>query len=273
MIIKAQKRKHPPEDVEESDRSSPTWERQRQFVFSVSLNKYQSGQVLPEPSLRRSVLIANTLRLMSLEDSVADMEVSPPPCDSPPGPWESAFAGDAAMSSESPSAHDGCPLGSVNCALNCPASRCSVNYHPGPSNVSLSVREEDEDWGSMSTDSDYSLSAAITSILTALDSIIDGSPQAAPRTPLRSLENLMGPCEGAVAWAKQGGRGYAGSWEQQVESSDLFQDIDTTLLERDTGVLGLIGNGGGHQARDDFYQYLPPFSSPYTPCPSLATRI
>ncbi|XP_040030234.1 SERTA domain-containing protein 3 [Gasterosteus aculeatus] len=271
MIIKAQKRKHPPEDGEESDRSSPTWESQRQFVFSVSLNKYQSGQVLPEPSLRRSVLIANTLRLMSLEDSVApsaDMEVSPPPCDSPLGP-QRAFAGDAAMSCESPSALGGCPLGSVNSA----ASRCSMNYHPGPSNVLLPVREEDEDWGSMSTDSDYSLSAAITSILTALDSIIDGSPQAAPRTPLRSLENLMGPCEGAVAWAKQGGRGYAGSWEQQVESSDLFQDIDTSLLERDMGVLGLIGSGGGYQARDDFYQYLPPFSSPYTPCPSLATRI
>ncbi|KAM8903477.1 SERTA domain-containing protein 3 isoform 1-T3 [Spinachia spinachia] len=272
MIIKAQKRKHPPEEVEESDRSSPTWESQRQFVFSVSLNKYQSGQVLPEPSLRRSVLIANTLRLMSLEDSVApsaDVQVSPSPCDSPPGLWESTFAGGAAMSSEIPSALDGCPPGSSNF----PASRCSVKYHPGPSNVSMSVRDEDEDWGSMSTDSDYSLSAAITSILTALDSIIDGSPQATPRTPLRSLENLMGPCEGAVAWAKQGGKGYAGSWEQQVESSDLFQDIDTSLLERDMGVLGLIGNGGGYQTRDDFYQYQPPLSSPYTPCPSLATRI
>lgn len=231
--------------MEVSDRSSPVWESQRQFVFSVSLNKYQCGQVLPEPSLRRSVLIANTLRLISLEDGVApsvDMEVSPPPCGSPSALQEGIFtAGTAARHhsaltfSDSHSAHSA-------------------------SNVPLSVRDEDEDWGSMSTDSDYSLSAAISSILTALDSIIDGSPQAAPRTPLRSLENLSGPCDGGVAWVKQGVRGYSGSWEQQVESSDLFQDIDTSLLERDMGVLGLRG---GYQAGEDFYQYLPAFSSPH----------
>lgn len=62
MITCGQKRKLPTEDDEVSDRSSPLWESQRQFVFSVSLNKYQRSQELPEPSLRRSVLIANTLR-------------------------------------------------------------------------------------------------------------------------------------------------------------------------------------------------------------------
>ncbi|KAM9358936.1 SERTA domain-containing protein 3 [Symphorus nematophorus] len=222
MIMKGQKRKLPPEDVMVLDRSSPFWESQRQFVFSVSLNKYQRGQELPEPSLRRSVLIANTLRQVSME----------------------AWA----------------------------------------SNVPLSVRDEDEDWDSMSMDPDFSLSAAISSILTALDSNIDGGPQAAPRTPLRSLENLSGPCEGGVAWVKQGVRGFGGGWEQQEECrvresnmevmrsnylsditvEDLFQDIDTSLLERDMGVLGLRGSGSGYPAGDDLLRYLPPFSSSST---------
>ncbi|XP_068441236.1 uncharacterized protein [Clinocottus analis] len=286
MIIKGQKRKHPPEDVEVSDRSSPTWESQRQFVFSVSLNKYQCGQVLPEPSLRRSVLIANTLRLISVEACMApsvDMEVSQPSCSSSSALQESIFTEGTAekhhstvIYSDSHSALVSCPLVSLDCTSNCATSRSPANYHLDASNVPLSVRVEDEDWGSMSTESDYSLSAAINSILTALDSIIDGGPQAAPRTPLRSLENLSGPCDGGVGWAKQGVRGYSGSWEQQVESSDLFQDIDTSLLERDMGVLGLRGNGGGYQTEDDFYQYLPTFSSStssHTAFPSLSTRI
>ncbi|KAG7217572.1 hypothetical protein INR49_021258 [Caranx melampygus] len=201
MIMKAQKRKFPMEDVEISDRSSPTWESQRQFVFSVSLSKYQRGQELPEPSLRRSVLIANTLRQISLEacrSPTVDMEVSP--------------------------------------------------FSPSP------IQEEEHE-------------TAISSILTALDSTIDGSPQVAPRTPLRSLENLSRP-EGSVTWVKPEVRGYGGGWEQQEECrvresnmevmrssylsdltvEDLFQDIDTSLLERDMGVLGLRGSGAGYPA-------------------------
>jgi len=286
MIIKGQKRKHPPEDVEVSDRSSPTWESQRQFIFSVSLNKYQCGQVLPEPSLRRSVLIANTLRLISVEASMApsvDMEVSQPPCSSSSALQESILTGGAAakhhsavMYSDSQPALVSCPLLSLDCTSNCATSRSPANCNLGTLNAPLSVKDEDEDWGSMSTESDCSLSAAISSILTALDSILDGGPQVAPRTPLRSLENLSGPCDGGVGWVKQRVRSYSGSWEQQVESSDLFQDIDTSLLERDMGVLGLRGSGGGYQAGDDFYQYLPTFSyssSLHTASPSLSTRI
>lgn len=284
MIMKRQKRKLPPEDMEVSDTSSPIWESQRQFVFSVSLNKYQRGQELPEPSLRRSVLIANTLRQVSLETCrapPADEEVSQPPCSSSSAPQESVCTGVAAgkhhsgvMFANSHSALASSPLVSLNYLSNCATSRSQI----GVSNVPLSVRDEDEDWGSMSTDPDFSLSAAISSILTALDSTIDGSPQAAPRTPLRSLENLSVPSDGGVAWAKQGVRGYGGSWEQQEECrvqeshmeeaylsdltvEDLFQDIDTSLLERDMGVLGLRGSGGGYPAGDDLLRYLPPFSS------------
>ncbi|XP_034723910.1 SERTA domain-containing protein 3 [Etheostoma cragini] len=284
MIMKGQKRKLPPEDVQVSDPSSPTWESQRQFVFSVSLNKYQHGQELPEPSLRRSVLIANTLRQVSLEACRApsvDMKVLQPLCSSSSDHQESTFTGvalakyhSAVMLSNSHSAPVSCPLVSLNYFSNSATSRSPATCHLSASNVPQSVKDEDEDWGMMSTESDFSLSAAISSILTALDSTIDGSPQAAPRTPLRSLENLSGPSEQAV-------RGNVGSWEQHEEwrlpentvevmrssylseltVEDLFQDIDTSLLERDMGVLGLRGSGSGYQAGDDLLRYLQPFSS------------
>lgn len=284
MIMKGQKRKLRSEDEEVSDRSSPFWESQRQFVFSVSLNKYQRGQELPEPSLRRSVLIANTLRQVSLEPFGApsvDSELSQPQCTSSSAHQERIVTPGArhhssVMLANSHSALASCPMVSSNCSSNCAAS-----CHSSASNVPLSEKDENEDWESMSTDSDFSLSAAISSILTALDSTIDGSPQASPRTPLRSLENLSGPCEGGVAWVKQGVRGYGGSVEQQVECraressmevirssylsdltvQDLFQDKDTCLLERDMGVLGLRGSGGGYPAGDDLLRYLPPLSS------------
>ncbi|XP_032400869.1 SERTA domain-containing protein 3-like [Xiphophorus hellerii] len=190
MILKGQKRKLEPEDGEASDRSSPTWESQRQFVFSVSLNKYQRGQELPEPSLRRSVLIANTLRQIALEKHGESPR-------------------DSALMSGEPATP--------------PTNR-------GPS--------EDEDWGS--AESDFSLSAAISSILTALDSTIDGGPQAALRTPLRSLENLP---ESAGDVAKPG-------YVNDVNMEDLFQEVDASLLGR-----------VGYPAEEELVCYLPPFSS------------
>uniref|UniRef100_M4AEX9 SERTA domain-containing protein n=1 Tax=Xiphophorus maculatus TaxID=8083 RepID=M4AEX9_XIPMA len=190
MILKGQKRKLEPEDGEASDRSSPTWESQRQFVFSVSLNKYQRGQELPEPSLRRSVLIANTLRQIALEKHGESPR-------------------DSALMSGEPATP--------------PTNR-------GPS--------EDEDWGS--AESDFSLSAAISSILTALDSTIDGGPQAAQRTPLQSLENLP---ESAGDVAKPG-------YVNDVNMEDLFQEVDASLLGR-----------VGYPAEEELVCYLPPFSS------------
>ncbi|XP_026234180.1 SERTA domain-containing protein 3 [Anabas testudineus] len=300
MIMKGQKRKFPPEDMEVSDRSSPTWESQRQFVFSVSLSKYQRGQELPEPSLRRSVLIANTLRQINLEACRApsfNREMLQPPCSSSSPiqeiERENIFTGvnavlhpSAAAVANSQSALGSCPLVSSNAAQlsNCPS------FHSSASNVPVGVVDDDEDWESMSTDPDFSLSAAISSILTALDSTIDGSPQASARTPLRSLENLSGSSNGGVAGVKQGVRDYGGSWEQQencrarestmevMRSSyltdltveDLFQDIDTSLLDRDMAVLGLRGSGGGCTGGDDLLRYLPPFSpSSYPFSPSL----
>lgn len=272
MIMKGQKRKLPPEDVEVSDRTSPAWETQRQFVFSVSLSKYQRGQELPEPSLRRSVLIANTLRQISLEPSRAppvDREPSLQslPCSSTSTAqakeWDSMYTSAVTMQNNQSTPPSHPPV------LSCSSSR---------SHASVPLCVEDEDWESMSTDPDFSLSAAISSILSSLDSTIDGSSQAAARTPLRSLENLS---EGGVSALKQGLRWSGGNWEQPEECrarenisveamrssylgdltvDDLFQDIDTSLLERDMGGTWR-GSADGHSAGDDLLRYLPSFTS------------
>ncbi|XP_076014695.1 SERTA domain-containing protein 3 isoform X1 [Genypterus blacodes] len=266
MIAKGQKRKLP---MDENDalHSGATWESQRQFVFSVSLSKYQRGQELPEPSLRRTVLIANTLRHISLDGDVApavQMEAPPPPpsCSSEFTLQEKEQEG---------------ILTSRHSATPCENDSSALTSSPLAAGCTSSCPTEDEDWESMSSDPDFCLSAAISSILTALDSI-DGGPQAAQRAPLQSLENLSGSPEVGVAWTKQGLRGYGGGWERQEECKasveagrsgflrdlaveDLFQDIDTSLLERDMGSLGVRGGVGGHGARDDVLTYLPPLSS------------
>lgn len=260
--MKGQKRRFPPEDVEVSDRSSPTWESQRQFVFSVSLSKYQRGQELPEPSLRRSVLIANTLRQISLEACVAPSangEVSACSSSSALHVKEQEGIVYGVATAKHPSA-EALTYSHLSALATCP--------------------------GVSSSDSSNCVTTAISSILTALDSTIDGGPQAALRSPLRSLENLSRSPEGSAAWVKQGVRGYGGSWEQpevcgvresnmevmrssylgDLTVEDLFQDIDTSLLERDMGVLGLRGSGAGYPAGDDLLRYLPPFS-PSSPSP------
>ncbi|XP_037534290.1 SERTA domain-containing protein 2 [Nematolebias whitei] len=285
MILKGQKRKLTQEDVEVSDKSAPLWESQRQFVFSVSLNKYQRSQELPEPSLRRSVLIANTLRQVGLETCRTpplDGEVSLPLL--VPQETEREVTSAGARHQSVVPVDDAftdpacCPVVSLNCFQNNAASRSLTSCHLSEANAPATAEEEDGDWGSMSTDSDFSLSAAISSILTALDSTMDVGPQAPQRTPLRSLENLSGPSEGGAASAKQEIRDY--SWDHQGEAKvqggiveavrtshtedvtmeDLFQDIDTSQLARDMGVLGLRSSGGGFSAADDLIRYIPPLS-------------
>ncbi|XP_008307084.1 SERTA domain-containing protein 3 isoform X1 [Cynoglossus semilaevis] len=290
MITKGQKRKYSPEEVEATDRSNPIWESQRQFVFSVSLNKYQRGQELPEPSLRRSVLIANTLRQMSLEFCNAPAEDEVPPDSSLSGPEEvqqespsnkipSAKHHPAQVVTNSSSALTTCSGVSSLHSSHYAAGRNLANCQWNSSTVPLSNGDEDEEWESMSTDGDFSLSAAISSILTALDSNIEESPQAVQRTPFQSLENLSRSSEGSATWVKQGVRGFVGNLEEwdecrvrenQMEVTrsayltdftveDLFQDIDTSLLDKDK-LFGLRGCGVGHPAGDDLPRYLLPIS-------------
>lgn len=223
MILKGQKRKLDPEDVEVSDPSSPLWDTQRQFVFSVSLNKYQRGQELPEPSLRRSVLIANTLRQIALEK-----------CGAPPADEEEEAAPPSG-GSFGPQAEE--------------------QENIAGESVVTAAADQEEDWGSMSMDSDFSLSAAISSILTALDSTVDGSPQAAPRAALGSLENLPGLSErGSAAAVKPG-------CPSNVATEDPFQDVETSLLERDMGGLGIRGGRAGQPAQAEHVFSSSPSSS------------
>lgn len=282
--MKGQKRKLPSEDEAVADRSSPFWENHRQFVFSVSLNKYQHSQELPEPCLRRSVLIANTLRQISQESYEARSTMSQSHCTSSSADQERSFTNGArhhssVMSANNHLALPSCSMDSSNYLPN-HASSCDSN----PSNIPLSEKNENEDWGSMSTDMDFSLSAAVSSILTVLDSSIDGSQQETPRTRLRSLENLPGPCEEGGTWAKQEAFRYGGSIEQQAECrsqessiEDMrscylsdptgegpFQDIDTSLLEKDMGMLGFRASRGGYPVGDDLLRYLPPLSSSFS---------
>lgn len=286
MIVKGQKRKFLSDDGEVADTGSPFWENQRQFVFSVSLNKYQRSQELPEPSLRRSVLIANTLRQVSLEACEApsiDMELAQP--------TSSAYQEENSAETYNSSA---VPANSHSATASFPV--CTTDFLPKyaascHSNVLVSEKDDSEDWGSVSIDTDFSLSAAISSILTVLDSSIDGSQQAAPRMALRSLENLSGPCEESLTWHKQEILDYDESGQQQLECNlresnmevaksnhlsdltvqDLVQDIDTSLLGNEVAMLELKAARGGYTVGDGIFRCLPQLStsslSPSHPVP------
>lgn len=292
MIAKGQKRKH---QEQEDGGDSFGFDHQWQSVLDISLHKYQRGQELPEPSLRRSVLIANTLRQITLE-------TKPPACDMEEEPSPGSTASSLQVGKQSSTEH--CPSTATKCHFNAtnsqlamgdsdmlsgplkkPVGACAgLNVPPHPI---ASEGEEEEDWESMSSDPDISLSAAITSILSELDSTMTNScrvvtvPQSSPRTPLKSLENLSGS-DGDLLGQRQGFKGHwscseglrvsecsleviemmRSSYLGDVALDDLFQDIDTSLLEREMGSLGMRGGTG--LSPGDEGKYLPsflPFSS------------
>lgn len=288
MIAKGQKRKL---QEQEDGGDSFGFDHQWQSVLDISLHKYQRGQELPEPSLRRSVLIANTLRQITLETKPLACNVE-----------EEPFPGSTAPSlqvgkPQSPTEH--CRSTATKCHFDATNSQLAMGNSDMPSgplkkpvgacaglNVPphpfASEGEEEEDWESMSSDPDFSLSAAITSILSELDSTMTNScrvvtvPQSSPRTPLKSLENLSGP-DGDLLGQRQGFKGHwscseglrvsecsleviemmRSSYLGDVALDDLFQDIDTSLLEREMGSLGMRG-GTGLSSGDDG-KYLPSF--------------
>ena len=159
MIAKGLKRKF----QEDGSVNGVRWENQRQSVLDISLVKYQHGQELVEPSLRRSVLIANTLRQVTQETKRPDEVVHKATPVSPTAPFSTMES-----------------LPSLVSVVNCHS------------------RVEEEDWVAMTAEPDFSMSGAISSILKELDTTIDGvlGPQSVPRLPLRSLENLSGPGQG-----------------------------------------------------------------------------
>ncbi|XP_057685080.1 SERTA domain-containing protein 2-like [Corythoichthys intestinalis] len=221
MIMKTHKRKLQPDQSSEDSPCSGAvaWEKQRQFVFSVSLRKYRRDQELPEPSLRRSVLISNTLR--QVEACLAS-----PPENSSPSPAKNQRMAEA------------------------------------------------EDWTSLSTDPDFGITPAVSSILSGLDS------DASPRAALRSLENLQSCPDTGMSWLKQQVRGTHGQdlmeWEAGVEAArssylkdvtaeDMFQDIDTSQLESDAAALSLRAEEIPYHGAKG----LPSFSSFSSPTTSL----
>ncbi|KAG7263900.1 hypothetical protein CRUP_027501 [Coryphaenoides rupestris] len=352
MMLKGQKRKVPPAEEEEeaaaaaadagSDAGAGS-EAQRLLVLHVSLHKYQHGQELAEPSLRRAVLIANTLRRItcweaasssgsgssssssSSGDEVAVVEdgdggSSP----LPPAPCEAADSAaplsreigtgldvtiSATTSATTTSNHQfhsshssavsdlASPSQSHQNAVVSGRPHHQVNLHATPTTVSAPVdvcmetAGDSEDW--------ESLSAAISSILTSLESSIDGgvgnqglpavtaAAAVTPRTPLRSLENL-GAAEGEGGASKLGQQQgvKAPCWERAASADpscvevmrssylgdlaldDLFQDIDTSLLERELGVLGSRGEGGHPPTGEELLRYLPSLSSSSSVAPS-----
>ncbi|XP_077578670.1 SERTA domain-containing protein 3 [Stigmatopora nigra] len=229
MIMKTQKRKLQPEPPSEEPPCGAggggavvAWEKQREFVFSVSLRKYRRDQEMPEPSLRRSVLISNTLR--QVEACLASPSAPPP----------------------------------------------EENQSPAPAKQQRVA--EAEDWASLSTEPDFGVAPAVSSILGGLE------PE--PRAALRSLENIRSHPEPNAPRPKQHVRGVAGQdlmeWEAGVEAArssylrdvtaeDMFQDIDTSQLEAEVAVLGLRGEESPCRGAKG----LPSFSSFSSPTSSL----
>uniref|UniRef100_A0A8C7N769 SERTA domain containing 3 n=1 Tax=Oncorhynchus kisutch TaxID=8019 RepID=A0A8C7N769_ONCKI len=216
MISKGQKRKlH--DDVVGCMRSA-TWESERQSVLGISLDKYHRGKALVEPSLRRSVLIANTLRQIHIENK-------------PPSGLVNLTGPVPPMVPSNPCTQRESGLGVVN-----------------------SVEDMEEVW--MSSESDFSLSAAVSSILKELDLAVDGGPgpQAPQRTPFMSIENLPGDL---------GSRQAPTCYLHDVKLDELFHDIDTSVFDREMGVRALSA-----AASDELLKYLPSLSSVPSTSPS-----
>ncbi|MBN3287722.1 CDCA4 protein, partial [Polyodon spathula] len=254
MTGKGLKRKLPEEgDLPEGSavqKGSGLYCTQRQSVLNISLDKYNRGQKLLEPSLRRSVLIANTLRQIQEEIRQEVSHPGTPQIGSPPAAQISPL-------SESNSLKESLPAPA-------PPSRLSMENHP------MGLGDSD-DWTLLSSEEDFSLSSAISSLLKELDVAIDGSPAPSPqRTPLGSIENLetekadkQEPCK---AEGKHGGcrpsetafgnlEIMSSSYLRDVALDDLFLDIDTSVYERDAGPLG--GRTLSSAASDEFLKYLP----------------
>ncbi|XP_066540542.1 SERTA domain-containing protein 3 [Hoplias malabaricus] len=141
-------------------------ESQLQCVLDISLDKFQRDQALVEPSLLRSVLINNTLRQVQSKAKGSLPETNEL--------WGTPQ-----------------PL----TPLSDPVSQ-RANTFPGLSSSLLSLEMEDaeDDFMAWSTDEDFSLSSAISSILKNLDAALDSGCSASlpQRSPLSSLENIPG---------------------------------------------------------------------------------
>lgn len=180
----------------------------RQLVLNTSLNKMQSGRALPELSLRRTVLIANTLRQIQEEMRVESSQLA------------------STMDLE------GCGGAELGTAREPPPSRLSTESYP----------DGLDDYMPLASDEDFSLSSAINSILRDLDIVIDGSPSLSPPPDDEAAEPMELAAEDEDGAQPSGQHrpleSVFGSFEIMSSSylvgvtlDDLFLDIDTSLCE------------------------------------------
>ncbi|XP_038641914.1 SERTA domain-containing protein 2-like [Scyliorhinus canicula] len=196
----------------------------RQLVLNTSLNKMQNGRALPDLSLRRTVLIANTLRQIQEEIRLESNQLA------------SALALDA-----------GC--GELGSQREPPPSRLTTESHPAGFADGL------EDYMSTASDEDFSLSSAINSILRDLDIVMDGSPPQSPPQEHLDLGEAMdttadGEEEIHPLEPPRSSESVFGSFEITSSSylvgvtlDDLFLDIDTSVCDCDTAVVGPAPSG------------------------------
>lgn len=256
MTAKGLKRKLSAEDEE----IGPAWEHQRQSVLDISIEKFQRDLSLIEPSLRRSVLIANTLRQIQSEelrcsDDLDGGTVFPakslPPPSPPPSPMHQPV------------------LPSIPCLHG------SVQPFLAVEGSSFIAEDSSDDWMATSLEDEFSLSTAISTILKELDG--EGSQdgrqpyQATQRAPLGSIENIPGCLSGKPKSYWSGPR--EDECRRHLEEStmgvscptnlhdialdSILFDMDMPVLEREMGVLGPRGLPSTTINSEELMKFLP----------------
>ncbi|KAL0972860.1 hypothetical protein UPYG_G00195620 [Umbra pygmaea] len=240
MISKGQKRKLHDDDVV-GDVRSAAWESQRQSLLDISLEKYHRSHDCMEHSLRRSVLIANTLKHMHPENRPLSGSVT----------WAGPM-----------------PSGVPPCTMR--------ESGPGVLTNGDVVVDMEHEW--LSSESDFSLSAAVSSILKELDMTMAGGPgpgtQSLPFKPAANLAADLGlkqypsgnwSSERCAEGCRTSERVVFADTEEVVRSSydgtldDLLHDINTSVFEREMGAIGVRDISGA--ASDELLKYLPPLTS------------
>ncbi|XP_026086901.1 uncharacterized protein LOC113061727 [Carassius auratus] len=218
MVAKGQKRKLRRED----EGGGSAWRSQLQSVLDISMDKFHRDQALVEPCLLRSVLINNTLR--QVQSEVESLSTGNNPTKSKP---------EANFPQWSPSAEHHTPL------------------------FSLNAENTDDDFMAWTSEEDFSLSSAISSILKDLEA--GQGPCASQRDPLSSVENrtqrpLRTERTSAVASSVKTEQMCPGRL-QDVGVDRLLLDIDTAVFEPEVNLLQ-----GFSVTADDLVKYLPSLS-------------
>uniref|UniRef100_A0A8C2HBK3 Zgc:113340 n=1 Tax=Cyprinus carpio TaxID=7962 RepID=A0A8C2HBK3_CYPCA len=204
----------------EDEGGGSAWKSQLQSVLDISMDKFHRDQALVEPCLLRSVLINNTLRqVQSAVRAQVESLSAVPEADLPRR----------------------CP----------PAEHHTPLFSPNAENT-------DDDFMAWTSDEDFSLSSAISSILKDLDA--GQGPCASQRAPLSSVENLT-QCPlktertSDMASTVKTELMMCPGCPQDVGLDRLLLDIDTAVFEPEVNLLQ-----GFSVTADDLVKCLPSLS-------------